>query len=390
MNSAFKLAWRYLAYHRSRTLLLVFALTLTCVLPLTAHLLVRAFTQRMLARAQSTPLVLGARGDRFNLVLKALYFSAAEIGTLTMADVAELAEGELADVIPLHLRYTANGHPLVGTSLEYFDLRGLRPAAGAFPLRLGQAVLGAQAASALRLQPGDALLTDQRSLYDISAAYPLKLQVSGVLGRTGTVDDDAIFIDVKTAWIVDGISHGHTDVTRPDADPTIILSREPGVVKTNAAVVEYNEVTADNIASFHVHAEPDQLPLSAIIVLPHDAKSATLLKARYARSETRVLLEPGAVVRELAELVFRVQRFFDANFALVAIAAMLFLALIVVLSRQLRRREMETMRRIGCQPGMTVRIQLAELAIVLIMSAALSGGVALLALSLAPHAVRFM
>lgn len=390
MSSAFFLAWRYLTYYRSRTLLMVLALALTCVLPVSAHLLIRAFSARMLARAESTPLIIGPRGDRVNLVLKTLYFRTGDAGGVSAADLAEVEDSGLALAIPMHLRYTAQGHPLVGTSLDYFELRGLRTASGTLPHRLGDAVVGVHVAEALKLAPGAALLTDQQSLYDISATYPLRLHVTGVLAHTGTADDEAVFVDLKTAWIVDGVSHGHTDVTAANADPKVILERTPGAVKTNAAVVEYNEVTAENIASFHTHGAPADLPISAIVVVPHDAKARTLLKARYALAPTRQMLEPAAVVRELTELVFRVQRFFDANFALVATAAGMFLALILMLSRQLRRRELETMWRIGCRPGMTARLQCAELAIVVALSLLLAGGIALAALQAAPYLVRLI
>lgn len=390
MKSAWVLAWRYLTYHKSRTTLMVLALALTFVLPLSAHLLIRAFSDRMLARARATPLVLGARGDRFNLVLQSLYFSAGNAGSINLGDIDKLEASGLADAIPLHLRYSAGRHPLVGTSVEYFELRGLHAARGTMPMHLGQAVIGANCAADLDIGPGDSLITDQRSLYDIAATYPLKLHIAGVLAPTGTVDDDAVFVDIKTAWVVDGIAHGHQDVTTKDADPNVIMARTPDDVKTNASIVEYNEITPDNIASFHVHGEHVDLPLTAAIVIPHDRKSATLLQARFEMSETRRLLNPADIVREMTDLVFRVQRFFDANFALVAVSAALFLALIVTLSRQLRRREMDTMRRIGCRRGMALRMQTAELAIVLAVSILLSGGVAIIALRLAPQFSRFI
>jgi putative ABC transport system permease protein len=385
MSDALRLAWRYLRYHRARSLLLVAALTLTVVLPLSSRLLVNAFSERLGARARATPLVLGAKGDRFNLVMKALYFGEADAGTITLADVDDITSTGLASAIPLHLRYTTQGAPLVGTSLDYFELRKLHPAQGTLPLRIGHAVVGAEAARRLQLAPGDTVLSDQRSLYDLSATYPLQLDICGVLAESGTPDDEAIFIDVKTAWIIDGISHGHRNLASPRTDPSLILERTADEVKGNAAVVEYNTITPENIASFHTHAEHDALPISAAIVVPHSDKSATLLRARYKLSETRRLLDSANVVEEMTRLVFRVQKFFDANFALVATATGILLALIVTLSRQLRRRELETMRRIGCRAGLTMQLQIAELAIVLVASLVVAAGIGAAALTLAPH-----
>ena len=238
MSGAFYLAWRYVRYHRAKSLILMLCLSLTLVLPLVTQLVIWQLDRELRARAAATPLVVGAIGNRFDLVLKALYFGSAKIAPVSMADVDELAESALALPIPLALDFTARGYRLVGTTLEYLDFRGLRVAQGTPPLRLGQCVVGATLAAELALGPGDALFSDQRSLYDITRTYPLKMRIAGVLAPSGTPDDRAVFVDLKTLWIVAGISHGHQDVSHAD-EPAIVLSRTAQEVKTNAAIVEF-------------------------------------------------------------------------------------------------------------------------------------------------------
>ena len=34
----------------------------------------------------------------------------------------------------------------------------------------------------------------------------------GILAPTSTPDDEAVFVDIKTAWVISGIGHGHEDV----------------------------------------------------------------------------------------------------------------------------------------------------------------------------------
>jgi putative ABC transport system permease protein len=221
----------------------------------------------------------------------------------------------------------------------------------------------------LVLGPGDRIMSDQVSMFDISRTYPLEMEVSGVLAPTGSPDDRAAFCDLKTAWIIDGISHGHQDVTGGDVDSNLILERTEEEVKTNAAIFEFNRVTAENIASFHTHADRSALPVSAAIVVPADSKSSTLLKARYSMSPTRRLLAAESTVDDLMALVFRVKRFFDASFALVAVSAGIFVVLVFLMSRQLRDREMRSMHRIGCSRWTTLQLQLAEFSIVIALSA---------------------
>jgi putative ABC transport system permease protein len=389
MRRILLMAWRYVAYHKIKTAILILCLTITIVLPLTAHLLIDTYATSLMARARSTPRILGAKGNRFDLVLKALYFSEANVDSIPLSELHALREREMGQAIPLHLRYTARGYPLVGTTLDYMEFRRLTIAEGTHPLQLGQAVVGAGVADAIALAPGGHIFSDQKNLYDISKTYPLKLKVVGVLAPTDAPDDDAVFVDVKTAWIIDGISHGHQDVVR-DANESIILRRDENNVATNASIVEYNEVTADNLESFHTHAPPEQLPLTAIIVLPTDRKAATLLTAPYNNSPLYRMLVPVDVVEELLNLVFRVQRFFDANFALIGVSTLLFLTLVILLSLRLRRREMETMYKIGCSRLTVFWLQTAELGIVLAMSLVLAGAVAGGAVAAAPQLVRLL
>jgi putative ABC transport system permease protein len=383
------MAWRYVVYHKVKTVILTVCLMLTAVLPLSAHLLIAQYGDSLTARARATPLVVGAKGNRFDLVLKALYFGSAQVDAIRMAEVESIRDSGLATPIPLHLRFTARGHPIVGTTLDYFEFRGLRVARGTGLHTLGQAVLGAKVAAELQIGPGDHLFSDQRSLYDISKTYPLKMHVVGVLAESNSPDDDAVFVDIKTAWIIDGISHGHQDVVTT-TDESLLLQRTDENVVTNASIVEYNEVTPENIDSFHTHAEPGDMPLSAIIVLPHDQKSGTLIKARYGLSETHRMLVPTEVVGELLGLVFKVKQFFDANFALITVSTILFLLLVVLLSQRIRKREMETMFKIGCSRSTVFWLQAVELVIVVAMGLGTAAVLSVVIVLAAPHLVRWL
>ena len=91
------------------------------------------------------------------------------------------------------------------------------------------------------------------------------------------------------------------------------------------------------------------------------------------------MLESVEVVDEMLGLVFKVKRFFDANFALVAASTGLFLTLTILLSLRLRRREMQTMFQIGCSRGTVFWLQACELLIVLAVSLFVAGGLAMAA-----------
>ena len=373
MKQVWFLAWQSLRFNRLQSVILIFGLAVTLYLPLAVNGLVARYQAGLLQRAATTPLVAGGLGSRFDLVLHALYFRGRVPRLLKMADVDALRDTGYAQPIPLYARYTARRAPIVGTTLDYFTFRQLRLARGEQLLELGDCVLGAEAAAALDLAPGDRLMTDPENLFDIAGSYPVNLRVMGVLVPARSPDDGAVFVDLKTAWLIEGLAHGHSDITGTNADSSVVLSRNATNVTANAALVEFTAVTAENISSFHFHGDPADFPVSAVLPVAKDEKSAALLRGRYQGPEATVqILEARSVVEELLGFVFRIKRFFDANAALVAAATGLFLLLVVVLSLRLRRPEMDTMFRLGCARGLVARLVAAELAAIGLVSAALA------------------
>ncbi len=74
MSQILYLAWRYLAYHRFKTVILVTVITLIVFVPVGLRVLVRQSERQLTARADATPLVVGAKGSPLELVLNSLYF----------------------------------------------------------------------------------------------------------------------------------------------------------------------------------------------------------------------------------------------------------------------------------------------------------------------------
>ena len=385
---SFLLAWRYVAYHRMKTAILVACITLTAYLPVAVHWLVDYLDARLRARAEATPLVIGAPGSRFDLVLHALYFEGRPPDEITAQTVDDVRVSGLAMPIPLDVRFRARGFPIVGTSLDYFSFRKLRIVSGSQLARLGDCVLGATVARKLGLAPGDRLMSDAENVFDIAGTYPLVMRVVGVVGQSHSADDDAVFVDVKTARVIRGLGHGHQDL-KTSNDQSVILARSDEKVVANAALVHYNEITDENFDSFHFHGPAEAFPLTAVLAVPHDQKSEDLLRGRYGRRGAGAqILKPDVVVEELMGMVFKVKRFFDAHVALVTLSTIGFLVLVVLLSLQLRQREMETMFKLGSSRLVIARLQAAELAIVLGVSFSLVGLLTLATVFYAPYIVR--
>lgn len=370
MIDSLYIAWKYIAFNRAKTTILVISITLIVFLPLALQVLLNESEQQLRARAGQTPLLVGARGSALDLVMSSLYFNDGVSQLINMHAAEQIEETGLAVSIPLYVRFRARGFPIVGTSLDYFDFRGLAVDEGRMLATLGECVIGWEVAQRLGLGPGDSLISSPENLFDIAGVYPLKMKVSGVLARSHSTDDEAVFVDTRTAWVIQGLGHGHEDVTRT-SDRTVILQRDERNVTANARLMHYTEITETNLESFHFHGDQTGYPLSAIIALPQDAKSAALLRGRYQDDKQYQITRPDDVIDGLMENIFRIRNVIDAVIVIVGFATLLTILLVFLLSLRLRQGEVDTIFRIGCSRMTVARLLAAEILIIFLVSAAL-------------------
>jgi len=388
MIQAFYLGWRYLAFHRFKTAILVTSITLIVFLPVGLRVLVNQSSQQLTSRAEATPLVIGAKGSPLELVLNTLYFRSEVPEPLDFAEVTALEATGLARAIPLYVRFRSRGWSIVGTTLDYFEFRRLRVVSGRQMTMLGECVLGSRVADDLAVGPGDHVVSSPESVFDLAGVYPLKMRVAGVLAHSDTADDDAIFVDLKTSWVIQGLGHGHQDLTRPEASSGV-LRRDDTNVTANASVVQYTEITEDNADSFHFHGGLSRFPVTAVVVVPPDQKSSTILQGRYETVESLTqIVRPVTVMDELLETILTVQSFVVAGAVIVGLATLASASLVFLLSLRLRRREIETLFKIGGSRAAVGTVMVFEVIVVLLTSVVLAGGLTLLTREFGSAAIR--
>ena len=364
MKGILFLAWRYVCFHKTKTLILIACIFLTAILPIAIRILLSNFQQSLVQRADATPAMIGAKGSSLDLVLHGLHFDRSPAQTLPFAEVKRIRATGLADPVPVYSAFQAASFPIVGTSLNYFDQRRLSIQNGQPLTTLGDCVIGSEVATTLQLKPGDSLLSDRENMLDIAGKYPLKMNVAGILRPTGTPDDKAVFVDLKTAWVIDGYGHGHQELQN-ETDEEKFISRDEDQLVVSAAVLPYTQITEQNIDSFHFHGTDDDFPVSAILAFTRSEKDNTILQGQYEGTDSDLqFVRPSVVVRELISVMFRIKRFFDANATLIGVSTLLLLLLVMLLSAKLRTAEMETLFKIGCGRGTVLWLQAAELMIV--------------------------
>lgn len=378
MRGIVYLAARYLAYHRIKSTILVLSVTLIIFLPVGLNVLVEKGVDELTARADVTPLLVGAKGSPLELVLNSLYFETETPATMSYAEAIRISDTKLAEAIPLYVRFRSRDHPIVGTTLEYFDYRGLRFATGRAMAVLGECVLGSAVARELDVGPGDSVVSSPETVFDLAGVYPLKMRVAGVLRPSFTPDDEAIIVDIKTAWILEGLGHGHEDLSTPEA-ASAVLAREENAITANASVAQYDEITSENINSFHFHGDPSGFPLTAVIAVPDSDKSAVILMGRYeGAEELHQIVRPRIVIDELLDTVLTVQTFVVTAVVIVSLSTVATAILVFLLSIRLRRREITTMRKIGASRLTVLSVLSSEILAVLVISLVLAAGLTVL------------
>jgi putative ABC transport system permease protein len=361
--------------------LLVLSLTITLFLPLVTFLAVDQVNRHLYARSRTTPILVGSKGSPFLLTFNSLYYKTSVTEPLCFSAYEQLKENLDGAVIPLHTFHTVRGIPVVGTSFDYFAFRNLEPAQGTLPRMLGDAVLGAEAARRLKARVKGSVISDATSIYDISAEYPLKMRITGILAPTGTPDDNVVFVDLKTAWVIDGICHGHENLAGPEADladpgqnpDDAVLFIEASEVVYNSLLKKYNEITPENVHTFHFHGDQGAFPLSAVIAVPATYREEVMdLLTRLNLTRDLQAVRPSEKVEEILNILLDVKRIFDAFSVLVLVSTAAFLVLVVSLQIRQRRGERLILYRIGGGRHTVQALLGIELLLLFLMSLALA------------------
>ncbi len=201
------------------------------------------------------------------------------------------------------------------------------------------------------------------------------MKIVGILESNKTSDDSAIFVDLKTTWIIEGLGHGHLDLAQ-SGTPDVILKQDQGNIAANAKLLEYNEITPENLDSFHFHGEKPDFPIIAIIAIPKTQKSEALLRGIYqAQTSTHQIVKSTRIIEELFLEVFKIRNILNAIFVLVILTTLIAIILIFNLSLRLRQQEITTSFYLGCSRSTITRLITAEILIILLISASLTGAI---------------
>jgi putative ABC transport system permease protein len=359
------------AWNRRGTLaLVVFSIALATALLLSLERLRTDIRSSFSLAVSGTDLVVGARTGPVQLMLYAVFRVGGATNNISMDSVrAVAAHRAVAWTVPIALGDSHRGHPVMGTTPEYFTrfLYGERQ-----PLALAQgrafsgtldglyeAVLGAEVAQALGYRLGQRI-TLSHGLGDVGGSLASEhadkpFTVVGVLARTGTPVDRTVHISLQAIeaihldWVggapVPGLSIAPENARK--------FALEPKQV-TAALVGLKNRVAVFNVQRFVANFEGE--PLLAVL--------------------------PGVALDELWAAVGLGERALLAISGLVALVSLASLVAVVLAGLNERRRELAVLRAVGAGARQVLVLLATEGAMVTLTGAllgALAAGAAVLA-----------
>ena len=376
ISQAWYLLSCHIRYYWKRVVLLVGALFFVCVIPFGVERAVHWYAEEFHERAELSPLLVGKRGNRFDLVLASLYFQTNYSDRITVGESDEAYNRDYGLPIPFLLGHairsassesaSTNEVPLVAVDPEYYSFRTVELTSGSLPVLPGDILLGADAAVQLGVAVGDRVVNVPQSTLDFSRAAQYAMRVCGILKANGTADDRAAFSGLQTAWILEGIGHGHDEATQLVEQGQGLASES--AVQLSAGVTTYNEINQETLSSFHFHGAPEGYPISAFLLVPETVKQRTLAIGYYRLQEAIQLVVPLEVIQELFQVVFQMKRYFYMQASGMMLVAVLLILFIARLSQELRKQEMKALHRIGAPRLIMSLLSYGELIVVFLLS----------------------
>ncbi len=166
-------------------------------------------------------LVVGAKGSPLQLILAGVFHIDVPPGNIPLQALQQLqAHPLVAQAIPLSMGDSLQGHRIVGTTPDLMALYGATLAQGTGWVRPLEAVLGASAARATRLAPGDRFVGTHGLGASGEAHGEQPYRVTGVLAPCGCVLDRLVLTATESVWVV------HEDATALDDDDRQALQAE--------------------------------------------------------------------------------------------------------------------------------------------------------------------
>ena len=394
-------AYQSLLYRLSGVALAITAVAISVFVLLSVEHVRHEARSSFASTVSNVDLIVGARTGEINLLLLSIFRIGNPTANISWESVEKISEQRNVEwVVPISLGDSHKNYRVVGTSAEFFD-RYKYGQNKPLVFKNGQrfnttldVVIGSHVATELAYGLGDELVLSH-GMADTSFTHhdEVTFAVSGVLGKTGTPVDNALFVslDAIEAIHADEESEHHSvhneqDGQHEDADHHDTGHHdEHGEHGEHAQHHdaehhdEHDEHTQHHDAEHHEEHDKDEKHHSAerqdhdhdhppigtvtALLVGLDSAAFTLQVQRAINEftdEALLAILPGFALAQLWSLVGGVENILRGISILVFISALFGLNAMMLASMRERKREIEILRSIGAPSGFIVALLIIE------------------------------
>jgi len=278
-----------------------------------------------------TDLIVGARSSPVQLLLYSVFHIGNPTNNISRESYEEIvAHTQVQWAIPLSLGDSHKGYRVVATTTRFYEhfrfARGqqLQLEQGEWLGETYEAAVGAEVAAVLGYKPGDQIVIAHGSGDESFITHKDRpFRVAGILKRTGTPVDRAVYVGLKSMdaihQVYDGDVHDHDPLMAHDEH-----TRETEQGSLSAILLGLKSRGAA-ISMQRTINEHDHEPLTAIM--------------------------PGVVLLEVWQMMSVVEKILMIVSGLVVVVGLFSMLIILMTSLNERRREMAILRSVGARPA---------------------------------------
>ena len=340
-----KFALRHMAVRRTKLIMICLSIIITACVALLAYNISTQISEGIIQTAANFDIIIGPSGSSTQLAMNTMFFTDKPLGTIPYSLVDEIQNSGMANaVVPFSMGDSYNDAPIVGTTPALLDGKSL--SSGEMFANACEAVVGYDVAKKYNLSVGDSLITSHGLSGSGHDHAESPLTVTGILSRTHTAYDNAVFTPCETIWAL----HNHE---------------------------EEHEEGEEHAEGEEEHEHGEDKTVCAVLVRSKSIADYSALTAAYSESSDYLVINPNTVLREVLENVDMSRRIVYILCLVILIMNVFVITLIALLSAYDSRGEISLMRLIGVSMG---RINLLYL-----IQNAVAGAIALILALLAAH-----
>ena len=360
-----RFALKSMAVRRVKLIMTALSIVITASVALMAYNISTQVSEGIVNTAAKYDIIIGPPGSATQLAMNTMFFTDKPLGTIPYALIDELnASGLVSEAIPFSMGDSYNAAPIVGTDARLLADKALKE--GAMFEEPLEAVVGYDVAKASGLKPGDEIISSHGLSADGAAHAEHPLKVVGVLTRTDTAYDNAVFTPVSTIWALHDHGHGEEDHDHEEEEDHGHEEEEDHDHEDEAHGEE------------HHHAEAGQI--CAVLVRSTGFNAYSQLMSAYGGDSGYLAINPNTVLREVMDNVDLSRRIVYILCAVILVMNLFVVSVIALLNMYDSRREIALMRLIGIGMGKINRLYLIQNALTGAAAMALSLGLSRLCL----------